>query len=49
MHSNESTSTIDSDNFAGGFAGELGAAREAYGTVASCQSFEYLEDQEDNI
>jgi hypothetical protein len=49
MHSNESTSTINSDDYAGGFAAESGAAREAFETAASCQPFEYLEDQEDNI
>jgi hypothetical protein len=49
MYSNNSTSTIDSDHYAGGFAAESGATREAYETAASCQPFEYLEDQEDNI
>jgi hypothetical protein len=49
MQSNDSTSTIDSDDYAGGFAAESGAAREAYKTAASCQPYEYLDDQEDNI
>jgi hypothetical protein len=49
MQSNDSTSTIDSDDYAGGFAAESGAAREAYETAASCQPYEYLDDQEDNI
>jgi hypothetical protein len=49
MQSNDSTSTIDSNDYAGGFAAESGAAREAYETAASCQPYEYLDDQEDNI
>jgi hypothetical protein len=49
MQSDDSTSTIDSDDYAGGFAAESGAAREAYKTAASCQPYEYLDNQEDNI
>jgi hypothetical protein len=49
MHSNDSTSTIDSDNYAGGFAAESGAARDAYETATNCQPFEYHDNQEDNI
>jgi hypothetical protein len=49
MQSNASTSKIDSDDYAGGFAAELGAAREAYKTAASYQPYKYLDDQEDNI
>jgi hypothetical protein len=49
MQSNDSTSTIDSDDYAGVFAAESGAAREAYETAASCQPYKYLDDQEDNI
>jgi hypothetical protein len=49
MQSNDSTSTIGSDDYTGGFAAESGAAREAYETAASCQPYEYLDDQEDNI
>jgi hypothetical protein len=49
MQSNISTSTIDSDDYAGGFAAEWGAAREAYEMAASCQPYKYLDNQEDNI
>jgi hypothetical protein len=49
MQINDSTSTIDSDDYAGGFAAESGAAREAYETAASCQPYKYLDDQEGNI
>jgi hypothetical protein len=49
MNSASTTSSIDSDDYAGGFAAESGAAREAYESAAQCQPFEFLEDQEDHI
>jgi hypothetical protein len=49
MRSESTTSSIDSDDYAGGFAAESGAAKEAYEDAANFQPFEYLDDQDDNI